>query len=142
MSKLLRSELKDIVKECLIEILAEGINNNQPVRNKTKSKITETKNKSSYLDKVSFGNSKKEKTENKKPVQFKTNITADPILNELLADTAKSTLQEQMTADRRGNKHYVPNDKASQIVDKTNPEDLFGHAAASKWSQLAFFGEE
>jgi len=152
MSKLLRSELKDIVKECLIEILAEGIGSNtknkkQP-RQRTNKSLSSNKNKS-YLDNIRYN--KKSKTvpdeygaiplakENK----IKTNITQNATLNEMLADTAESTLREQLSAERRGSQVPAGNmDPASKIVDQNTPESLFGANAANKWSQLAFFDQD
>lgn len=152
MSKLLRSELKDIVKECLVEILAEGIGST-PSRSVTQKRtqqrhqskrINETKRKS-YLDNIVFNKSKNIPNEYGEipQVNIKTNITKDPTLNAILADTAKSTLQEQIAAESRGSRvNPVSNDPISKIVDKNNPEDLFGASAASKWAQLAFFDEK
>jgi len=139
MSKLLRSELKTIVKECLIEILSEGLlgqnslNENLVMTNTRKSKQRKpTRKKLSYLDKIKVGNKKENK--------IKTNLTSDPILNEILADTAGSTLSSQLAAEgknRGAAMVSVQGDEAAKIVDKASPEDLFGDTA-DKWASLAF----
>ena len=142
MSKLLRSELKDIVKECLLEILSEGINSSMSNTNmQKKQSIKENISKSQKrrgLDNI--GHEKKQQNRSLN-ANFKTALTTDATLNEILADTAKSTLQEQISAERRGAKSMIANDPVSKIVDKSNPEDLFGEEAASKWAQLAFFNQ-
>ena len=138
MGKLLRSELKSIVKECLVEILAEGIGNNTTHKTikevKTKShKKNSLKKRKSHLDNIRV---------NKKKIQ-NTNLTSDPVLNELLADTAKTTLHEQVAADskRRMSDMSRPADAAAFTVSKSEPEDLFGDEAAGKWAKLAFFDQ-
>lgn len=151
MSKLLRSELKDIVKECLVEILSEGLSKDSGIRKQvsTNKKINESNSKrKSYLDNITYGNKNNVPSEygdipEAKNPRIKTNITQDNILNEMLADTANSTLQEQLSAERRGNRSGpMPTDPLSKMVNKANPEDLFGASAANKWAQLAFFDEK
>ena len=56
---------------------------------------------------------------------------------ELLADTAKTTLQEQNTADSPNKFTAKATDVASRKVADSSPEELFGEAASS-WAQLAF----
>jgi hypothetical protein len=142
MSKLLRTELKQIVKECLVEILSEGLlhgkdklNENNMSRNQNTSK---KRARSKHLDNIVYNKNISEKKEKIKKTVLASNITSDPILNELLADTAISTLQEQSAAEgRKGRNTAIPGDNASRIVDQSTPEDLFGESA-SKWAQLAF----
>lgn len=172
MSRLSRTELKDIVKECLVEILSEGLapsasnsknlqeNRHQARRNNSKqsrmqslagmnagrqSNNSRTSNRrASYLDSISFGGNQQEQQSQELPSQRKTaintNITGDPILNELLADTAMSTLQEQASAER-GRGIVTPTkgaDQAAMVASQNAPEDLFGDEAAGKWATLAF----
>ena len=139
-SKILRSELKSIVKECLVEILTEGLlgqNLNESKNNDMRLKKTKkrnNRNKLSYLDKI-------KKNKNNFPrKKIRTDLTDDPILNEILADTADSTLTEQSAAegrDRHNKLVSVQGDSAAKIVDQANPESLFGESA-DKWASLAF----
>jgi|ETNvirenome_6_85_1030632.scaffolds.fasta_scaffold60869_2 hypothetical protein len=160
MSKLTKSDLKVIVKECLIEILAEGIatssasNRSRSANRKTeklresifrnrnlsgmKSSGSRSKNaspvRSSHLDSISYGSNSQEPEE---PKNIK--LTSDPILNELLADTARSTLQAQTSAEKRKMSHQGrPADKAAMVVENSTPEEIFGEEEASKWATLAF----
>lgn len=145
MSKLLRSELKEIVKECLVEILAEGIgnSNNSIVENSNSFRrvnSNRTKKRKSHLDNIVYNQKIEEKKKNIKEHVMTSNITSDPILNELLADTAVSTLQEQHAAEgKRGSGPSVAaaGDNAAKIVDRSDPSDLFGESS-NKWAELAF----
>jgi len=143
MSKLSRTELKNIVKECLVEILSEGLASTSKAKY-SKQSIAEgttrrTKNKQqsqkrSYLDNIKFAPNN---AENKKELMT-VNLTSNPILNEMLADTKATTLQEQLSAEgRKGLNVSVAGDKASKIVSKSTPEELFGKNS-SKWAALAF----
>ena len=137
MSKLLRSELKEIVKECLVEILAEGLMSQEKQtarpRNIKKRNIAENKTKR-HLDNITYGKSKQAKS------KINTNLTKDPIMNEILADTAISTLQEQVSAERRnpGGSVSLQGDAAAKLVNENTPESLFGEESAGKWASLAF----
>ena len=156
-NKLSKNVLKEIVKECLIEILAEGLvsKNSQTVSSKKSRTLKESiinssegsaksKNRStkrpSYLDSISFG----DKSENKNMVknenldQIASNVTSDPILSEMLRDTAHTTLQEQISAESKRN-FVAPGqgDSAQQAVANSEPSELFGEAS-NKWATLAF----
>ena len=63
--------------------------------------------------------------------------TSDPVMASLLADTAKTTLQEQNSADSSNRFAGRPSDNASQIVANSDPTELFAESA-SNWAQLAF----
>jgi hypothetical protein len=147
MSKLTKNDLKYIVKECLIEILAEGLSGRGGQSLKEQKRVNYSpsnkkqnikKKKSSHLDSIVYG----EKKEKPNTSKIKTNISDNNVLNELFADTARHTLQEQIAADsHRSVAHSTPrsnSDAASKIVSSHTPEEIFGDAA-SKWSKLAFF---
>ena len=74
------------------------------------------------------------------------NLTDDPVLNELLVDTAQTTLREQVAADSKAPNALmsVANmpgaDSSAVMAENNNPEDLFGEEVAGKWAQLAFDG--
>lgn len=127
-SKLLRSELKSIVKECLVEILSEGLFNQDT------NKINENKSILSSPEPR-----KTKKIRKKKNKNINTRLTDDPIINEMLAETATSTLNEQILADSKNPVALtaMQGDTAAKIVDNTSPEDLFGDAS-DKWASLAF----
>jgi len=153
-AKLTKDVIKGIVKECLIEILAEGLSSNEK-RSKTTSKKTRTLKEA--MSASESNNSRKTKTpkfldninatnqnngnlsRNTRLDELASNITDDPILAEMLADTAHTTLQDQLAADSK--KGFVPpgvGDNAQKLVENNNPEELFGEEASSKWASLAF----
>jgi hypothetical protein len=165
--KLDKRALKSIVKECLVEILAEGMIAPERGRSKSKkralSEAITTKSRSienygkqmperssqsqqkrpSYLDNIHFGESENTQP-NPRHERAVTNvtksITKDPLMQELLADTAKTTLQEQVSAESSRSSmptNAKPADAAAAIVSQAEPEELFGESAKN-WATLAF----
>ena len=163
--KLDKRTLKGIVKECLIEILAEGLVNPgnrqssikrqalkedinrhrrtlketsfEPIDEATPDKRKNTK-RLSYLDKISFGAKEKDSVNYGQKVveSVSPKLAKDPIMMDILADTAQTTLQEQFSAEsRRG--ISAPADAAAKIVSENDPAELFGEAS-QKWATLAF----
>ena len=158
MKKLDKNILKSIVKECLVEILAEGLissGKNQPVK---KAKLNEAIDRHrkkldienhhdaqtdtgirrpSYLDNIKFNTNQDIKDDKIKAVAAQFNESAS-VMQDIFSDTAKTTLREQIGADSK--KHAMiskPADNAARIVSESNPEDLFG-SSVSKWASLAF----
>lgn len=164
-----KTALKNIVKECLIELLAEGlVGNNKASINESRElrgamqesyersssrKISErTLNQStqvsrsrqssqrrpSYLDSIKMGVDSAAANPTPAIQQKVKSLTNDPIMSDILADTAMTTLREQKEGSRaHGPSVMSGGDKAAKIVDQSSPEDLFG-GQASKWADLAF----
>jgi len=134
--QLFKSELKAIVKECLREILTEGLGGGLELM-QTKSNGINNKPGKKHLDNISYNNIATRKKKIKKRV-MQSNITNDPILNEILADTATSTLQAQYAAEnKKGAAAVATNgDAAAQIMNKSDPMSIFENA--DKWASLAF----
>ena len=152
MPKMTKFVLKGIVKECLVEILQEGLlqttgglnesYSRQPKKQQRKRKNIQTLDGGSYrrkgLDSISYNKEPESKHVNEsfdRNIKKATeNITSDPVLSSILMDTARTTLQEQ---NKAGNvAHHQPKDMASKIVEQSAPEDVF--EGADKWAQLAF----
>ena len=99
MAKLTKNQLKSIVKECLVEILSEGLATSADMIVEAKKEKTLRKasrpsgrpKRSAALDEGKFNNAAEQRA---------ASITDDPIMRSILADTAKTTLQEQAQADR------------------------------------------
>jgi hypothetical protein len=153
--KLSKSVLKEIVKECLVEILAEGLmstDDRAASARKTSSLKesislvssdiqslgkTKKKNRTKFLDNIDFKDSNR--SANNKLDEIAASVTKDPVLSEMLIDTAHTTLQEQLAADsKRGYAPTTSGDTAQRAVAESNPEDLFGDETAGKWASLAF----
>ena len=152
MAKFTKTALKSIVKECLVEILQEGLMSPAIMENKSRSRTrAKTSNKrlsEEYerrigLDKITMNQSSRPNENFEKNIEQTANqMTSDPILSSILMDTAKTTLQEQVQADRMGPggtsmPTSAAGDAAARAVAKSLPEDLFGEAS-SKWADLAF----
>ena len=172
MSKINKKLLKSIVKECLVEILAEGLvqGHGTPVEKKRSlkeavdntgktlgkqrldprlGKLKETlhsdlQKRGSYLDQVSFGknssNQVQEEASKNRASKLISSVTKDPIMSEIFADTAASTLRSQGAAERggaRGGGVSMPADEAARIVEASDPMELFG-SSAGKWAEMAF----
>ena len=123
--KMTRSALKDIVKECLVEIISEGIGNTsssnlQENRKLKKAKIAEE-------NKRLEAHRKKLDTRIENTV---TSLTSNPVMQEILADTAKTTLSEQLNHDRKPGMPSVDD-------PGINLGDIFSESS-SVWADLAF----
>ena len=139
MSKLRKSELKAIVKECLIEILQEGAG--QSFSSSSPEVVTESSRSSrtnrSAFDHVTWQreNSSQGEAEVENFSSHAAALSDDPILAEVLADSSR-TLQMQMAAERKG-VSAMSGDSAARTVASSELADLFGNASA-KWATLAF----
>ena len=151
MARLSRNELKGIVKECLVEILQEGIDTVAPAGRSTQlseSKkrqpdITEPVRRRSVLDKIEVGGQKDKRKELSASAELAANsMTEDPVLASILKDTALTTMQEQAGADRKGpggmyTASAASGDNAARIAANNDPTELFSESA-NNWAALAF----
>ena len=139
MAKVSRSVLKEIVKECLLEILFEGIDSEsgyeeeEPIREARQPRRTSRPSKNHTVNKRRGRNQKP-----KKPALQENyvnsaveELTEDPMMASIFADTAKTTLQEQREGRR------PPADNAAAAVDSVEDMgDLF--TGADNWAAIAF----
>ena len=129
--------LKSLVKECLVEILAEGIGNSKT----QKSYLTERKQINREKRQLELEKMHAQRSRALDNVKFKKNIdehvnalTEDPVLASIFADTAMGTLQEQAQAEA------IP---GMSMGAQSRPEspgtslESFGDSARN-WAQLAF----
>jgi len=137
--KLTRNEFKSVVKECLIEILAEGMGAS------TENDISESVKKQSLKNNVrsTFPAAKQNTTRARIQSQalreaIKAEAGGNDIMASILADTAEKSLPAMLESDRPGVANLPKRGAAESIVASTDPEDLFGEEAASKWASLAF----
>lgn len=134
-NKLLRSELKNIVKECLVEILAEGLSadsNSPVVKNKTKLNESLLMNRRSSGIKDSMP---VDKPAQNRHVEIANSLTDDPILASVLAETHQ-TVKNQNNAEKSGI-HAMAGDAAARAAANNDPMEIFGESAG-QWAQLAF----
>ena len=145
MAKLSKSSLKMIVKECLVEILQEGLMADTVISESSTRRAVKKKRirkepapRSTSLDNIRFDKSEPEPNKNfEKNVRETANaMTDDPVLSSILADTAMTTLQEQTSAESRG-MPAAGSDRAAMAAAMSTPDELFSESA-SKWADLAF----
>jgi hypothetical protein len=165
MGKINKKLLKSIVKECLVEILAEGLvpgqakavdkkrtlkesvyqtsgrlnkrqlDSNLGTVNRQPSNQPTTSNQS-HLDSISYNNQQQQQeVQQQRP---SLNVTKDPIMNAIFADTAASTLRAQAAAETGRSAPAVTQggDEAARIVEASDPMELF--ESAGKWADMAF----
>lgn len=132
-----RQQLKSIVKECLVEILAEGIGSS------TKQSLQESSSKKVLQQKINSRPQQKSlpgqnvKYSHTLAETIKREAGGNSIMEEILADTAMTTLPNTMMNE--GNKQHIhPVGTIENVIAQSTPEELFGDETASKWAQLAF----
>ena len=147
MAKVTRKLLKEIVKECLVEILVDGLDHQGAENtliesvsrnsNRSRSKpdpMTDIQRRRDLLD------SQRVDTRKKKPVVSEaaiSNLTQDSTMQEIFADTAATTLASQgMSNTAHDANKYRPSDPVASIVYDNDPEDLF--EGSNNWAALAF----
>lgn len=167
--KLSKDDLKEIVKECLVEILSEGLSSSKNITESRQSRgnvqqQTRVPNstlagrtsapavqqqRSSMYDKMSFIPQKDQvqraSTQKKiNPLSMVKDITSDPILAGVLAETASSgqhlSMNESSTSNAQlSHEEQVMSsgDAAARKMLMSDPTDLFGDSVGM-WSTLAF----
>ena len=133
-----RSELRDIVKECLIEILSDGIGPMNESRPAVKQQKQAVPARRSPLDERA--------SISRRPTvpTFAVNtITNDPVMQGIFADTV-GTLQRQNenghNAPGQSSTPWLagapPADNAARVMSENNPDQLF--EGSDRWADLAF----
>ena len=131
MAKLTKNQLKSIVKECLVEILSEGLATSSDIVLKTRS---QTSKKRTLKDSGPKRNIRNSENFNKAAERKAASLTSDPIMQSILADTARTTLQEQAQADKRAGVNVSETAQPGK-----NIEDIPIFAEGSQnWAALAF----
>lgn len=138
--KVTKNELKSIVKECLVEILSEGIGGTQKVEQKARPV-----QQSSIAENIRRTLSHPPTPQRRPPAPssllkeaIRRESGGDNVMADILADTAASTLPMMMQNE---GKMPIPSTAAGGVAERVvaaaDPEELFGDAA-SKWASLAF----
>ena len=154
MSKVTRDQLKDLVKECLVEILSEGLasrgsstddishmHESAPIAPRPLSAARKIgmppRSQSPALNSTVYNAPRAKKPmaadmQPRKPaiVESTGQITSDPIMSQILADTASTTLQEHLAAESA--RPGTPSSEESI----GSPMDIF--EGAQHWAALAF----
>lgn len=133
-----RDELKVIVKECLIELLSDIIINGnskkiQPQRtnNQIKGVVESTQRKRQFDPRL---DTPVTQTKQHLTSLVKNVANGDPIMESIFADTAKTTLQDQLEHDSN-----VGQANKQQLIEHVGSLDtIFDEKTISSWSSLAF----
>jgi hypothetical protein len=130
--KIQKSQLKAIIKECLVEILAEGIGQdaiNEAKAAPRKRRASPAKRPPSSLNE-----------ERKPTAQLHAAVSevagGDSVMQSILADTAQTTLQEQLAGEGPGGspgagQHQVAEDLSEAFGIESTGDD-------GRWANLAF----
>ena len=126
--KITRNKLKSLVKECLVEILSEGIGDSpgtlvesKSLKNTTPAPRERTRKRKSAVDNIKF---------DRRVNEAVSSMTQDPTM------AAITTLQDQNSSERRTPIIQPGSDAAARAAAVHNPEDLF--EGATNWATLAF----
>ncbi len=140
-----KEDLKTLIRECLVEIIMEGVKPGRPAPLPARARIKESAAVRAAIQDVPRRRTIGGMSLDRPAIQREdaqhaatrvvSKITSDPVLSSIFADTAATTLQEQASAE-----HMRPGtaaDPISAITAKHDPQDLFGDAA-NNWAALAF----
>lgn len=136
--KISKSDLKQIVKECLIEILAEGLGSStypQQMGSRPPSMGNNVVPARKIAENTSYGS---------KPQSFEPSpgvallAAARPDMASIFEDTARTTYQTQTSAEKGMDMAAMRGDMAAKVASAATPDQLFGEESMSKWADLAF----
>jgi hypothetical protein len=129
--KLTKSDLKAIVKECLVEILTEGLGSSLTAIKRNPLPRQENP----YLDEKRAHAIKHDTSKFQEFIKKESG--GNRIMEDIFTDTASSTLQKILQSEAKG-AVPVKHNAIEQVVADANPEDLFGEEIISKWASYAF----
>ena len=129
-----KSELKAIIKECLVELLNEGLTGAIKV---TPALQTSAVSPRPGLKEQRARNPRMQSEHDRVIQEIVNNSTTDPMMASILTETARTTMQAQSAGE---NRPAAPpgSDRAQQIAAQAAPEELFGAEDVGKWAKLAF----
>lgn len=124
-----KQQLKSIVKECLVEILSEGISSSAV-------SLQESKTKKIQAQQATHRRGQNVKYNQAIAETIKRESNGSSVMAAIFADTAAKTLPTMMNEST--SQQPQPSGHFERVVSQNNPEDLFGDEVASKWAELAF----
>jgi hypothetical protein len=136
MAKVKRSVIKEIVKECLLEILFEGIDSEpgydeEPIREARQPRRRATRPSFSNKQQPIKKSIKKEGFNDSSVTAAVAELTDNSMMAGILADTAQTTLMEQKEGRR------VPADNAAAAIESVDDmSQIFENAG--NWAAIAF----
>lgn len=139
--KLTRNELKSVVKECLLEILSEGMGStvSSDINEAAKKKTAASRGSVPHVSSMMRQNASKTRIQSQALKEaIKIESGGNDVMAAILADTAEKSLPTMIESDRPGVARLPTMGAAENIVASVDPDVLFGEEASSKWANLAF----
>ena len=130
MAKLKRGDLKQIVKECLVEILSEGLVNTQTSLVESRVAQAEPPRRTRKRSAPTQPDDRFDRAVSRNV----SSLTDDPMMAALFEDTARGTYQEQLANDGKPGAVSMTETAAPGV----ELSDLFGEKASQNWASLAF----
>lgn len=133
--KMTREALKELVKECLVEVLRDGLGAQAPGEKPTRAPATETRQQQATVK------------QQPQPARQPNNVMMETIrreagsssvMTDILTDTAMTTLPGFIASERGQVVHG--GGPAELAVASSTPEELFGEENTARWASLAFDG--
>jgi hypothetical protein len=126
MAKISKKQLKSVVKECLVELLSEGLESNLASLSSKKQAAVQRKQEEQRL------------AEHRQRFEVNvdnavSHVTDDPVMQSILQDTARTTLQEQ-TSNDKSSRSSMSSAPGTAGIDL----DTIFQEPKNNWSKLAF----
>lgn len=143
--KMSRDDLKNLIKECLIEVLNEGIGS-QRAMSQVGGRVSEIRGSQATRPRAStrgfdpnldtpVSQGRKQSTALREAIR--ESAGGNPLMASIFADTAATTLPSQMqhgdSGPMGGSGMPPPQEQFSGA-----PEEVFGEEVAGRWANLAF----
>jgi hypothetical protein len=143
---LTRNDLKEIIKECILEVMLDGLRGGEPERapqmSESTRRLPSAPNGKKHLDSITFsaGASKvADQAQGRRapPPVSQELVSSFPkeqrnVMQQIFEDTARNTLPAQLTAER----NPAAAMSQAQGVPDVDPMSMFD--GASNWADLAF----
>ncbi len=146
--KIAKSQLKALIKECLVELLAEGLGNslNESVSTVSRSPVGPRNRDAEPLPgqavrrvldaPVPRRSALDERVDTRRVAPAAValvpkELARDPVMAAIFADTAQTTLLEQA-------RNVLPGDAATNAAARLDPATMFGEENVDRWNQAAF----
>lgn len=139
--KVSKNQLKQIVKECLLEILSEGmgnINNMGASSTTPSSRVVPLASRSNSMPTNSVNENTRRQPNSALTAAVNEVAGGDRLMASIFEETARTTLTRQAQAERNGYAREAHADLASEVASEATPEQMFGEDVSSKWAELAF----
>lgn len=135
--KVSKEQLKSLIKECLVEILQDGIG--EQLTESRKINVRQRQPLESQPQRQVVPSKPRQQQPAHTPLSDAIVEAAgrNDIMKSIFADTAATTLPSMLEGDRPGYQ-AVGHSLEENVVHQSEPADLFGSEQVDKWSQLAF----